>query len=262
MAAVLVIGGTGLLGRRVVAALQGRGHEVAVLSRHADRSEAGIRSFAGDVRTGTGLAEALRGADSVVWAVAGRSHLLSTERDGVRTVLAALGDRHLVYASIVGVDRHRFAYYRAKREAELAIERSGARWTIQRTTQFHDFMDWLLSRGWFVATPHLAFQPVDVGEVCERLSVLVERGPSGIAPEFGGPEVLGIHDLAAQRDRALGSRTRLIPVPAVGPLADFDAGRHLSPEHLRGTLTWHDWLARRGAAAGASFPERAGDTRA
>ena len=55
---------------------------------------------------------------------------------------------HLIYVSIVGVDTMRFAYYRAKYDAEKLVESGGGRWTIQRATQFHDLVDRFL--GWRV----------------------------------------------------------------------------------------------------------------
>ena len=145
--------------------------------------------------------------------------------------------------SIVGVDRHRYAYYRAKRAAEIVIEESGAPWTVLRATQFHDLLHLVLGSPAFIRTPNLRFQPVDVGEVAGRLADLAAGPPIGLAPDFGGPEVLGIRDLAAAHRRATGHRTRLVPVPAVGFLADFDAGLHLTPDHRDGVRTFRDWLA-------------------
>jgi uncharacterized protein YbjT (DUF2867 family) len=147
--------------------------------------------------------------------------------------------------SIVGVDRHRFAYYRAKRSAELVVEGSGGRWTILRATQFHDLIDQVLGSRWFIRTPHLSFQPVARTDVARRLADLVSAPPLGLAPDFGGPEILDLRALAAVRREVRGRAARLIPVPAVGFLADFDAGRQLAPEHCEGTLTWRAWLEGR-----------------
>ena len=243
MAEVLVIGGTGTLGRLVVDELRGRRHGVGVLSRSASPPvPAGVTAWQGDVRTGHGLARALEGTDTVVQSVAGRLRLRATEVAGMANLLAAAGHRHLVYVSIVGVDRHRFPYYRAKWQVEQMLEGSQARWTIQRATQFHQLLDAALGTGWFVRTPHLHFQPVDPAELALRLADLVEAGPSGRAPDVGGPDVLSVEELAEARRKATGQRTRLLRVPAVGFLGDFDRGVHLCPDHRVGRVTWAAWL--------------------
>ncbi len=243
MAVVLVVGGTGTLGRHLVPALRDRGHTVRVLSRSASPSvPAGTTACRGDVRTGEGLDLSLDGVDTVIDAVAGRARVRETELAGMGNLLRRCGGRHLVYVSIVGVDRHRFPYYRVKWEAEQLLERSGTGWTVQRATQFHPLVDRFLRRGWFVRTPQLRFQPVDPAEVSTRLADLVEQGPAGRVPDFGGPEVLGIDQLAAVRAAVTGRRTRLVPLPPVGFLADFGRGLQLCPDHLSGTVTWEQWL--------------------
>ena len=246
---MVVTGGTGTLGRVLVPLLLPRYDEVRVLSRRAEPPlAAGATGWQGDVRTGDGVMAAVDGAQVVIHAASSpRRHARETEEAGARTVGAAarLAGAHLLYVSIVGVDRHRFAYYRAKRAAERIIAESGADWTVLRATQFHDLVDDVLGRGMFIRTRHLRFQPVDVGEVAARLVELADGPALGLVADFGGPEVLGIRELAAARRDVTGRRTRLLPVPAVGSLADFDAGLHLTPEHRAGTRTWQEWLQAR-----------------
>jgi uncharacterized protein YbjT (DUF2867 family) len=205
----------------------------------------GAEAVRGDVRTGEGLRDAVRGVDAVVHAASNpRRRVRQTEVLGTRNVLGAIAGSgaHLVYVSIVGVDRHRFPYYKAKWEAEQVVSSSAAPWTIQRATQFHDLLELFLGYPVFIATPHLAFQVVDAGEVAGRLVDLVEAGPSGRAPDFGGPEVLGIRELAATRRRITGRRARLLRVPRLGPLRELDDGRHLCPDNRIGRITWEEWL--------------------
>jgi hypothetical protein len=57
--------------------------------------------------------------------------------------------------------------------------------------------------------------------------------------------VVTLRDLAAARRRISGSATLLVPIPAVGFLAEFDEGRHLCPDHASGRVTWEEWLRRR-----------------
>ncbi|HXQ59955.1 MAG TPA: hypothetical protein VN799_07640, partial [Acidimicrobiales bacterium] len=152
---------------------------------------------------------------------------------------------HLIYISIVGVDTMRFSYYRGKWQAEQAVESGGTGWTIQRATQFHDLIDRALGWRAFVATKNMAFQPVDTGEVADRMVELVDAGPSGRVEDFGGPAVVPLRELAAIRRRITGSGTLLVPVPSIGFLGEFDEGRHLCPDHARGRVTWEQWLTAR-----------------
>lgn len=249
MSVVLVTGGTGTLGRALVPLLQAAGHDVRVLSRRADpKIPAGTAAAQGDVRTGAGVPAAVAGVDVVVHAASNpRRQVRETEVEGARHVAAAAaaGGAHLIYVSIVGVDRHRYPYYKAKLAAERVVADSGAPWTVFRATQFHDLLHLMLRSRIFIRTPNLRFQPVDVNEVARRLAELVAQPSAGLAPDFGGPEILGIRELAQAHREATGHQTRLVPVPARGFLGDFDAGRHLTPEHRNGTLTWRDWLAGR-----------------
>lgn len=249
MSRLLVAGGTGSLGRHLVPLLLERGHEARVLSRSASAKVAPqVEVGRGDVLTGDNLAAAVEGVGTVIHAASNpRRHARETEVEGTGRILRAARDAdvgHVIYVSIVGVDRHRFPYYKAKWEAEKVVESAGMPWTIQRATQFHDLLDYLLGRRVFVRTPHLAFQVVDPTEVSARLADLVEAGPSARAPDFGGPEVVPVARLRDERREIRGRSAALVPVPPVGFLADFDRGRHHCPGHREGRTTWSDWLRR------------------
>ena len=245
MARVLVTGPAGMLGSSVVPRLVARGHQVRVLVHNTQPGPlSSAEPVRGDVRTGAGLAEAVAGVDAVIHAATSPlREARATEVEGIRQMLAAAGSAgaHLIYPSIVGVDKLTATYYRAKWQAEQIVE-SGTRWTIQRATQFHPLIDRMLSHRLFPVTAHLAFQPVDVGEFADRLVDLAEAGPASRAEDFGGPQVLSLRALAAVRRDVTGRRVILVPVPAVGPLRAMDAGRQLCPDHAHGTLTWQEWL--------------------
>jgi hypothetical protein len=148
----------------------------------------------------------------------------------------------------VGVDRCSFPYYRAKAATENLVVNYEGPWTIQRATQFHEFLDQLLGAPAFIRTRNFAFQPVAASEVAAALVERVDSGPAGRAADIGGPEVLAIHQLVETRRAILGAAARLVPLPAIGPLADFDAGHHLCPENQVGRITWEQWLRNRPSA--------------
>ncbi|MFF2851232.1 SDR family oxidoreductase [Streptomyces sp. NPDC058001] len=243
MTTILVTGGTGTLGRLVTERLGARGHEVRVLSRHA-------QPYAVDLRTGAGLDAAVAGVDTAV-------HCASAPRgdeEAARNLVAALrqaGVGHLVYISIVGVDEVPLGYYKHKYAVERIVEESGLGWTVLRATQFHDLVVSVLQG--LARTPLLmpvpagvADQPIEVAEVADRLAALAEGAPAGRVPDMGGPEVLGFPELARAYLRATGRRRRIVPVRLAGATYQaLRAGRHLTPERAVGRGTFAEYLAKR-----------------
>ncbi|MFF2572129.1 SDR family oxidoreductase [Streptomyces sp. NPDC058084] len=247
MTTILVTGGTGTLGRLVTERLRAAGHEVRVLSRHA-------QPYAVDLREGgPGLDAALDGVDTVV-------HCASTPRGGdeqaARHLVGAArraGVRHLVYISIVGVDQVPFGYYTTKLAVERIVEESGLGWTILRATQFHDLVLQVLEYAAKLPVMPLpagvSDQPIDVGEVADRLCALAVGDPAGRVADMGGPEVRAFPDLARAYLRASGRRRGLLNVPLAGKAyRAFRAGGHLAPERADGRITFEQYLSTRPGA--------------
>ncbi|MFB7368570.1 SDR family oxidoreductase [Streptomyces sp. NPDC056222] len=244
MTTILVTGGTGTLGRLVTERLRSEGeHEVRVLSRRS-------RPYAVDLREGTGLAEAVSGVDTIV-------HCASSPRGGdeqaARHLIEAArgaGVRHLVYISIVGVDRVPLGYYRTKLAVERLIEESWLGWTVLRTTQFHDLVLRVLEGSATLPVMLLpagvADQPIEVSEVAARLAELAAGAPAGRVPDMGGPEVHTLSELARSYLRASGRRRPLLNARLVGrAYGGFRAGGHLTPERAVGTVTFDQFLKGR-----------------
>jgi uncharacterized protein YbjT (DUF2867 family) len=252
MSLVLVTGGTGQLGRAVVPRLVSSGHDVRLLSRQDRPSRPdGVEAVRGDVLTGDGLDRAVSGVDVVVHcATSPLRHATRTEVDGTRrmTVAASAARRpHVVYTSIVGVDRHPLPYYKAKRAAEMVIEAAGLPYTILRTTQFHSLLDGFLTRlarlPVLPAPRGVRFQPIDTTEVAARVVGLVGAGPAGQVADMGGPEVRDFDDLARAWLHARGQSRRIVGFPIAGRVARaFKQGVNLCPAHRDGAITWEDWL--------------------
>ena len=250
---LLVTGGTGTLGRPTVSALRAAGHEVRVLSRSA-----GDGHVVGDLATGSGLAEALRGVDTVL-------HLATTTKrtdiDQTQRLLAAAkgaGVAHLVYISIVGIDTVPYAYYRTKLACERLIEDSGMPFTILRATQFHDFVAGLLLRPQrrlpFLISLDLLDQPIAVGEVAHRLAELAAAAPSGRVADIGGPETSTMTEFARQWQQAHGTHRPVWTVHVPGRFgAAMRRGEHCTPLPGFGRQTFAEFAAADAAAdAGAS----------
>jgi uncharacterized protein YbjT (DUF2867 family) len=169
--------------------------------------------------------------------------------DGTQNLVAAAhrhGAPHLVYISIVGIDRVPLRYYGVKQEVERLVETSGLPWTILRATQFHDLVHRIASLAGHlpiaVAPAGTSFQPVDTRDVAARLADLATGQPAGRATDLGGPEVRTATDLF----RATLGHRRVLPLRLPGrAAAGYRAGGHLAPEHADGRITYERYLSER-----------------
>lgn len=253
---ILVTGASGTLGRLLVPTLTRRGSDVRALSRRARAGggPGGGGSFewaVGDLGTGAGLDEALDGIDVIIHAASNTRGQGKGDADAVWRLIEAAkrGGRrpHLIYISIVGVDRQPFGYYRAKYETEQAIAAGGLPHTVQRTTQWFQLIDRFLTlatKSPLVPLPSAPFQPLDARETAERLADLAGGEPLGRAEDMGGPELLDASDLAQAYLRATGKRRLLVPFRVPGKAGRaFRAGVHTCPENRQGKTTWAEYLA-------------------
>ena len=255
---ILVTGGTGTLGRIVVQRLIAQGQAVRVLSRRPapaeQPGEPGPAGWAtGDLKAGRDIDAAVAGAEVIVHCATGRGDT----RAGRNLIAAAreAGSPHLVYISIVGVDRVPAGYYKSKLAVERQVEESGLPWTVLRATQFHE----LILRG-CEALAHLpvmpvpagtAFQPIAAAEVADRLAGLAAGPPAGRVQDLGGPEVRPAADLARSYLRARGRRRQVLPVRLPGAaFAGYRRGDHMAPDRAFGHVTFDRFLADRFGSSG------------
>ncbi|MFF3064563.1 SDR family oxidoreductase [Oerskovia sp. NPDC057915] len=245
MTTILVTGGTGTLGTPTVTLLRDAGHVVRVLSRSARPGPAFVT---GDLTTGEGLREAFDGAETVLH-LATRGPRADVEMG--RHVVAAARDAgvgHVVFQSIVGVDRIPLGYYQAKVEVEDLLVASGLPFTILRATQFHEFVDDLFTAQRFspvLLTPALEVQPIAVPDVAARLVEIVAAGPSGRVADVGGPERITGREAARAWLRATGRRRGVARVRLPGrTFGAYAAGHHMSDEPY-GTGTYGQHLVER-----------------
>lgn len=243
---VLVTGGTGTVGRIVVDQLRAAGKDVRVLSRgRRPNQRADVEHVVGDVQTGAGLDAALDGVDTIVHCVYPTENLVAAAKRA--------GSPHLLYVSIVGIDRVPFAFYRRMLANERTIAGSGVPWTVLRATQFHDLIAFVLrvlAKPPVMALPSgLKFQPVDVRDVGERLAGLALGEPIGRAPDFGGPQARTLDDLARSYLAIAGRRRPMAPIRLPGKVfGGIRGGGLLTPEHAAGTITFEQYLEEQQAA--------------
>jgi uncharacterized protein YbjT (DUF2867 family) len=250
---ILVTGGTGTLGRRVVPQLSDAGHRVRVMTR---QPQAAI-DVRGDLDGGDGVAAAVAGVDVIVH-LAGAS---TGDDDKARTLVDAVratgGRPHLVHISVVGADRvpvrsrvdHAlFGYIAAKRGAEEVVMDSGLSWTMLRATQFHELMLTTvaaMAKLPLIPAPRgIRVQPVAAAEVAARLVELAQAAPAGLVDDVAGPTTYRFRDLVRSYLRSAGKHRAIVGLPLPGGAARaFRAGANLSPGHAVGRCTWEQFLA-------------------
>lgn len=243
---VLVTGATGRLGPSLVQALQRDGDRLRLMSRRGT-GPGGVR---GDLATGFDLPSALAGAELVVHAAQDPRNAWEVDVAGTRRLVQAIDRerlRHLVYVSIVGVDRIPYGFYHAKYAAEQVLLASGLPVTLVRITQFHGFVDELLAsarKGPVLPVPMgWRARPVDVVDAAAYLARVAREEPTGGVVEFGGPEELAVADIARAWAAAHEPGTHVVSTPVPGRLsAAFREGAALPGGGERGTRTYADHL--------------------
>jgi uncharacterized protein YbjT (DUF2867 family) len=261
MDTVLVTGGTGHLGRDLVSRLKGP-YRVRVLAR-SPGSDPDVEWIRGDLATGEGIADALAGSTTVIHAAtlspaARRGYVVpkdlwsspsEVDRDGTARLLekaAAADVGHIIYVSIVGIDKPRVPYLRRKLEAEYLIRQSPIPWSIARATQFHWLLDRMLgkmARLPMVPLPDLQVEPVDTTDFADYLVEAVGNGPMGRLADFGGPEVLTFAEAFDQWRQIRQRSVRTMRVPLPSAVSNAAAAMSVSqPGSRRGSITWVEWL--------------------
>jgi uncharacterized protein YbjT (DUF2867 family) len=203
---IVVIGGTGLIGTKLVNNLRGRGHDVLAAS-----PKSGVNTF-----TGEGLAEALKGAQVVVdvanapqWDDKAVLEFFETTGRNLLSAEAIAGVKHHVALSIVGADRSRDSgYLRAKVAQEALIRASKVPFTIVRSTQFFEFVKGIAQAATEGQTVRLSpgmMQPIAADDVAAILTDVAVGDPVSGTIEIAGPEPIRMDEfvrrfLTATRD--------------------------------------------------------------
>jgi uncharacterized protein YbjT (DUF2867 family) len=186
---IVVIGGTGLIGSKVVAQLRQSGHQAIAAS-----PATGINTI-----TGEGLAEAMENTDVVIDLANSPSFeekaVMEFFQTAGRNLLAAeinAGVKHHVALSIVGVDRmQNIGYMRAKIAQEDLIKKSGMPYTIVRSTQFLEFLAGIVkeaTKGNEVHISNVQFQPIAADNVAGFVAEAAVKTPSNAIIEIAGPD--------------------------------------------------------------------------
>ena len=211
---IVVIGGTGLIGSKLITKLREHGHEAVAASPNT-----GVNTL-----TGEGLAEVLKGALVVVdvsnspsWEDAAVLKFFETSTRNLLTYEAAAGVGHHVALSVVGTDRlSESGYFRAKIAQERLIKESSIPYSIVHATQFFEFLKGLADisvDGDKVHLPSVLFQPMAADDVASGVARIAVGQPVNGTIEIGGPEQFRLDELVRRRLASLKDPREVIADP-------------------------------------------------
>ncbi|MDN8644920.1 SDR family oxidoreductase [Stenotrophomonas indicatrix] len=252
---ILVIGGTGRIGSKVVDRLHAAGHEVVVAA-----PSTGI-----DVLSGEGLAAAMAGTEVVVdlanspsFEDAAVLSFFVTAGHNILAAAAQAGVRHHVALSVVGTDKLAASgYFRGKIAQERLIRDSGLAYTIIHSTQFFEFLPGIIQAAGDGQTqtlqlPTAAVQPIAAEDVADAVARIAQQAPANGVVEIAGPERESMAVLAQRFLQATGDAREV-----VGDAQARYFGAQLQQDTLvpvgqawLGTIGFERWLQQSGLAQG------------
>jgi uncharacterized protein YbjT (DUF2867 family) len=211
---IVVIGGSGLIGSKLVNKLREQGHEAVAAS-----PASGVNTL-----TGEGLAEALKGAPVVVdvsnapsWEDAAVMNFFETSTRNLLAAEAAAGVGHHVALSVVGTERLlESGYFRAKLAQENLIKGSSIPYSIVRATQFFEFVKGIAdfsTDGSTVRLPHALIQPMAADDVASEVGRIALGAPVNGTVEVGGPKKFHLDELARQALSAWNDPRKVVADP-------------------------------------------------
>ncbi|MGP9781607.1 3-beta hydroxysteroid dehydrogenase [Arthrobacter sp. MYb211] len=242
---IAIAGGTGTIGRHVVAAVEMAGHQPLILTRKTGM----------DLLTGRGLAQALAGVGAVIDVTSTTSMRTSTAVEFFTKVTEnllaagrAVGSANHVALSIIGALAVDAQYYAGKAAQERLLMAQPGGYTLLRTSQFHEFagqMQGRLGLGPAQFAPAMRSQPIAAAEVAAELVKLAVAQPQGVVADLAGPREERMVDLVrAYLKHATGRAKRVMEIPIPGPMGRAMRDGTLLPGTgaRLGSQTFADWL--------------------
>jgi uncharacterized protein YbjT (DUF2867 family) len=242
---LVIIGGTGLIGSKLVATLRDRGYDAVAASPNT-----GVNTL-----TGQGLAEVLHGASVVVdvsnspsFEEAAVMEFFTTSTSNLIEYATAAGVKHYVALSVVGTERIPDSpYLRAKSAQEALIARGGLPYTIVHATQFFEFIKRIAdeaTEGTQVRLPPVLVQPMAADDVASALSIIAVAPPENGVVEVAGPQEFRFDDLVRQGLAARNDVREVLVDPHARYFGAELAERSLIPAGRArlGEIRLQDWL--------------------
>ena len=244
---IVVIGGSGLIGSKLVPKLREHGHEAVAAS-----PKSGVNTL-----TGEGLAEVLKGASVVVdvsnapsWEDTAVMNFFETSTRNLLKEEAAAGVKHHVALSVVGTERLlESGYFRAKIAQEDLIKASSIPYSIVRATQFYEFVKGIAdfsTRDNEVHLPSALIQPMAADDVASAVGRVATGSPVNGIVEVGGPEQFRLDELIRRGLTAYKDPRKVVADPQATYYGIKVTERALVPENnaTLGKIRFDEWLAQ------------------
>jgi len=244
---LVVIGGTGLIGSKLVRNLKQQGHEAV-----AAAPDTGVNTL-----TGEGLAKALQGASVVVdvsnspsFAAKAVMEFFATSTSNLLRYANVAGVEHYVALSVVGTERIPDSpYLRAKNAQETLIKAGGIPYSIVHATQFFEFVTRIAdeaTQGTTVRLPHVLIQPMAADDVATALARVALCAPANGVVEVAGPEQFRFDDLVRQSLSATNDRRTVVVDPHARYFGAELGERSLIPmgDARLGKIRFEEWLGQ------------------
>lgn len=244
---IVVIGGSGLIGSKLVPKLRELGHEAVAAS-----PKSGVNTV-----TGEGLADALKSASAVIdvsnapsWEDAAVMNFFETSTRNILAAEVAAGVKHHVALSVVGTERlFESGYFRAKIAQENLIKASSIPYSIVRATQFYEFVKGIAdfsTKGNEVHLPSALIQPMAADDVASAVARVATGSPVNGIVEVGGPEQFHLDELIRRGLAAYKDPRKVVADPQATYYGIKVAERALVPEKnaSRGKMRFDEWLAQ------------------
>jgi len=255
---ILITGGTGHLGQKIVQLIKSKEYEVSILtSKSGLKNEDNITYFTGNLSQNIGLKEATKDINTIIHCASNPRDFEKVDIEGTQNLLNSIDKnsiKHLVYISIVGIHKSDYPYYQAKLKVENILENSGIPYTIVRTTQFHSFVFNLIqslinetaSEKSVLKIPEgLKFQSIATDEVAKLLVKTALQPPQGLLPDFGGPEMFSFDEMTATYLKKSQLNWNIEPEPTNNIRHQlFRTGINLCPDNAFGKETWELFLEK------------------
>ena len=252
---LVIIGGTGLIGSKLVTRLREHGHEAVAAS-----PDTGVNTL-----TGEGLAEALHGANVIVdvsnspsFEDAAVMEFFTTSTRNLLSAAGAAGVGHYVALSVVGTERlSESGYFRAKIAQEQLIKASGLPFSIVHATQFFEFVKSIAAAATEGNTVRLApvmIQPIAADEVAKAVGKVAVGAPVNGVVEVAGPEPFRLDELVRNGLQARQDPREVVPDPRARYFGAILGVRTLMPgDGARlGDVRFQDWLHQGAPVAAAA----------
>jgi uncharacterized protein YbjT (DUF2867 family) len=256
---VLVTGGTGHLGRELVKKLVVNGRNVRLLATKPGAAS-DVEWVKGDLASGEGIEESLRGVESVINAatfspIARRGAVRlsdffyspsAVDVGGTQRLLegaARAGVQHFLHVSVAGLEDTSLPYSRVKLSGESLVRHSSIPWSVVRATPYYYLIANMLaglrySPIW--PLPSRPWNPIDTSDVADRLVECLDDGRRGLREEIGGPEYLSLSEMACQFCKVTSRRRLIIQIPLSAMMMRRIGFVGAAARY--GVKTWSAWL--------------------